>query len=123
MVSVPSIKLKIDTIINKLKIIAKSANIPNKPYFKIIKMITAKNPTISAFLPAFIESAPKLGPTDLSSIIFIGAGKEPALRSTAKSLADSGVKFPVMFPCPPVIGSLICGALITLLSRIIASLF
>ena len=52
----------------------------------------------------------------------MGAGREPALNKTAKSFAVSGEKFPLIFPCPPVIGSLIWGALMTLLSKRIANL-
>ena len=52
-----------------------------------------------------MESSPRLGPTVLSSKTFIGAGNEPALSNTAKSLAVSGEKFPLILPEPPVIGS------------------
>ena len=38
--------------------------------------------------PALIESSPRSGPTVLSSIIVNGAGKDPDLRSNAKSVAD-----------------------------------
>ena len=84
-----------------------SAITPKNLYLKIIKTITKMKPTIRAFLPAFIESIPKLGPTVLSSKTSIGAGNEPALSKTAKSLAVSGEKLPLIFPWPPVIGSLI----------------
>ena len=41
-----------------------------------------------------MESAPKPGPTDLSSIIFNGAGKAPALNKTDKLAAEkSGLYF------------------------------
>ena len=43
-------------------------------------------------------------------------------NKTAKSLAALAEKLPLILPCPPVIGSLICGALTTLLSKSIASL-
>ena len=67
-----------------------------------------------------MESSPRSGPTVLSSKMFYGAGKAPDLRSKAKSVADWNVKFPEIWPVPPNIGSLICGALIILLSKIIA---
>ena len=71
--------------------------------------------------PALIESSPKSGPTVLSSTIFKGAGSEPDLKRRAKSVADWNVKFPVITPFPPSMGSLIFGALIISLSNIIAS--
>ena len=55
-------------------------------------------------------------------MIFIGVGKEPDLSKRARSVASWNVKFPEIVPLPPVIGSLIDGALIILLSNIIASL-
>ena len=45
-------------------------------------------PIIEAIFPEDIESAPKPGPTDLSSTILRGAGKAPALNKTAKSEAS-----------------------------------
>ena len=45
-------------------------------------------PKILAILPAKIESSPRPGPTDLSSIILNGAGSAPALNRTAKSAAS-----------------------------------
>ena len=56
-------------------------------------------------------------------MIIRGAGKDPDLSSKAKSVADWNVKFPVITLLPPIIGSLITGALIILLSKIIANLF
>ena len=41
-----------------------------------------------AFLPDFIESLPKDGPTVRSSIISTGAGNSPARRTLAISLAS-----------------------------------
>ena len=73
--------------------------------------------------PALTESSPRSGPTVLSSIILIGAGKAPDLRRRAKSVADWNVKSPEICPLPPTIGSLISGALIIFLSNIIANLF
>ena len=52
-------------------------------------------PIIEAIFPEEIESAPKPGPTDLSSTILSGAGKAPALNKTAKSVASCEVKLPV----------------------------
>ena len=120
-VSVASMRLSNE--INKiiLNIIAKSAIKPNTLYLIIINNITSTKPILRAFFPALIESSPRLGPTVLSSKTVIGAGNEPALSNTAKSFAVSGEKFPLIFPCPPVMGSRIWGALITLPSRRIAS--
>ena len=73
-----------------------------------------------AIAPAWIESAPRSGPTVRSSRIVIGAGSAPARSSSARSLADCTVKLPEMMPLPPRIGSRITGALITLLSSTIA---
>ena len=72
--------------------------------------------------PALIESSPRSGPTVLSSIIFKGAGKAPDLRSRAKSVADWNVKSPVICPLPVSIASWTTGALIILLSKMIATL-
>jgi len=49
-----------------------------------------------------------------------GAGSAPARNSKARSLALCTVKLPVMTPDPPVIGSLMTGAEITLLSSTMA---
>ena len=81
------------------------------------------NPTIKDNVPDFIESSPKSGPTVRSSIILIGVGREPDLNSKAKSVASWKEKLPEIVPLPPVIGSLIDGALIILSSKIIAILF
>ena len=64
----------------------------------IINTITKIKPITNAFLPASMESIPRLGPTVLSSNTLIGAGRDPALKRTAKSLAASGEKLPLMFP-------------------------
>ena len=88
-----------------------------------MKIITKRNPIAKAIIPALIESWPRSGPTVLSSIISKGAGNAPDLSSNAKSVADWKVKSPVITPLPPNIGSRILGALITLLSKIIANLF
>ena len=57
-------------------------------------MIIATNPMIAAYFPAAIESAPKSGPTDLSSKIISGAGKAPARKRIARSFASSESKPP-----------------------------
>src|SRR5207244_3877368 len=82
---------------------------------------TKPAPTMLATAPAWIESAPRSGPTVRSSRIVIGAGSAPARSSRARSLADWTVKLPEMMPLPPRIGSRITGALITLLSRTMAN--
>ena len=69
--------------------------------------------TIEAMMPARIESRPRLGPTVRSSTIVSFAGSEPARSRMARSLADSTVKLPLIWPEPPRIGSRICGAEIT----------
>ena len=69
-----------------------------------------------------MESAPKPGPTDLSSTIERGAGNAPALSNTAKSVASCEVKLPVIIPEPPVIAEFITGAVITTPSKITANL-
>ena len=81
---------------------------------------TNKNPEIKEINPYFIESSPRSEPTFLSSIIFIGAGKAPALRRIDNWLASSVVKLPDIWPLPVKIGSRITGALKISLSRIIA---
>ena len=96
---------------------------PKILYLYIIKDITNVKPIINEMTPALIESFPKSGPTVLSSIISNGAGKAPDLNNSAKSVAVWKVKFPVIWPEPPTIASLIVGALIILLSRIIANCF
>ena len=72
--------------------------------------------------PLSILSWPKSGPTVLSSIIAIGAGRAPDLKTIARLLASSTLKPPDIWPLPVVIASLITGALTTLLSIIIANL-
>ena len=49
-----------------------------------------------------------------------GAGSAPARSRIARSLACCTVKLPEICPCPPVIGSWMTGAEITLLSSTIA---
>ena len=67
-----------------------------------------------------MDSFPRSGPTDLSSIILSGAGNAPALNKIASSLASCVVKFPDIWPLPVTIASLITGELTTSLSRTIA---
>ena len=50
-----------------------------------------------------------------------GAGSAPARSRIARSLAACTVKLPEIWPEPPVIGSRITGAEITLLSSTIAN--
>ena len=85
----------------------KLSNNPKILYFQIIKKITNIEPIISAKTPDLIESAPKPGPTVLSSIISKGAGKAPDLRSKARSVADWKSKSPEICPVPVIIASLI----------------
>jgi len=66
--------------------------------------------TIEAVAPAWIESAPRSGPTVRSSMIDSCAGKAPARSRRARSLALCTVKEPEMTPEPPVIGSRTTGA-------------
>ena len=77
---------------------------------------------MDANFPDLIESAPKPGPTDLSSTISKGAGKAPALKRTARSAASWLLKLPVIIPEPPVIAVFITGAVITTPSKITANL-
>jgi len=85
-----------------------------------MQAMTSTAPTSEASLPAAMESAPRLGPTVRSSTILRSAGSAPARSSTARSLADWTVKLPEIWPVPPRIGSRICGAEITWLSRMMA---
>ncbi len=66
-------------------------------------------------------SAPSSGPTLRSSTTVSGAGSAPARSSTARSVAEAAVKLPLIWPRPPVIGSRITGALITLSSSTMAN--
>ena len=53
-----------------------------------MKRITKINPTIKDVIPDFIESAPKSGPTDLSSTMVKGVGNAPDLNNKARSVAS-----------------------------------
>ena len=83
---------------------------------------TVKSPTITARVPCAMESAPRLGPTILSSIIFTGAGRAPALNIIARSFASFMLANPSICVLPPGIFSLIDGAMCTFWSRTIAIL-
>ena len=71
-------------------------------------------------MPARMASAPNSGPTVRSSTMVSGAGRAPARSSTERSLAVRTVKEPLICPWPPVMGSRITGALITLSSSTMA---
>ena len=94
---------------------------PNTPYERNMNTMTATNAINPAILPAWIESAPRSGPTVLSSRILSGAGSAPARSTTARSLASATEKRPVIWPEPPRIGSRMTGALTTLPSSTIAN--
>ena len=79
---------KIPTNKTKLIINAELAINPKNLYLYIMNIMTKKKPIIKDIKPALIESLPKSGPTDLSSIIFNGAGKAPDLNNNARSVAD-----------------------------------
>ena len=82
---------------------------------------TKVKPAAIAKNPALIESAPRLGPIERSSTTVSGAGKAPARNSTARSLASWTEKLPLICPWPPMIGSRMTGALITLPSSTMAN--
>ena len=87
----------------------------------IMKRTTRAPPTSMDIRPVRTESAPRVGPTVRSSIILTGAGKEPARKAMARSVASSRVKCPVITALPPEIRSWILGAEYTFLSRTMAS--
>src|SRR6266540_4070116 len=74
---------------------------------------------MEAVIPLRIESSPSEGPTVRSSRYVRPAGRAPARSTSARSLASSGVKLPVICPVS-VIRSWIRGADCTRLSRMIA---
>ena len=84
--------------------------------------MTNAKPIIKEIAPEFIESWPKSGPTVRSSTISRGVGSAPDLNNKAKSVASWKLKSPEIIPLPPVIGSLIEGALIIWLSNTMAIL-
>ena len=67
------------------------------------------------------ESAPSEGPTERSSTIVSLAGNAPDRSLMARSLADSTVKLPEIWPEPPRISERITGADSTLSSSTIAN--
>ena len=83
-------------------------------------MITPLVPMTVAMTPARMESEPRLGPTVRSSTTVSLAGRAPERRTIARSVASWVVKRPEILPEPPRIGSLIPGAVTTLLSSTIA---
>src|SRR5688572_2053096 len=87
-----------------------------------MKTTTSANPQTTENKPWFLATSPNVGPMISSSTIFVGAGKEPALRTLARSLASSGVKFPEICELPFGISPLTDGAEYTVLSRTIAIL-
>ena len=52
---------------------------------------------------------------------WISSGSAPYLRTVTRLLTSAGVKLPVIWPCPPVIGSLMDGAEMTVPSRTMAN--
>lgn len=109
------------TIIATWTASAMLARKPRKPYATNMKATTRIEPITPATLPAWMESWPRPGPTVRSSMTVSVAGSAPARSSTARSLALCGVKLPEICPVPPRIGSRICGAEITWLSRTMAN--
>ena len=67
-----------------------------------------------------MESSPSEGPTVLSSMTFTGAGRAPALKTVARSLASSALKLPSIMALPSGILERITGADWTMSSRTIA---
>ena len=92
-----------------------------------IKIINA--PIQAAFTAFLTESAPKVGPTRLSSNCSKAAGNDPALKEVAIILASLIVSSPLLFPPsvmtadPFPISLLITGAVLTTRSRTTATLF
>ena len=82
---------------------------------------TNVKPAAIARSPALIELAPRLGPIERSSTTVSGAGSAPARNSTARSFASWTEKLPLICPWPPMIGSRMTGALITLPSSTMAN--
>ena len=73
--------------------------------------------------PFSMESFPREGPTVKSCRVLSGAGRAPALSTTAKSLASSVVNVPLITARPPLMRSLIVGAEYTFPSNTIAIRF
>ena len=53
-------------------------------------------------IPALMDLAPREGPTTCSWMMVAGAGSLPDLRTFTRSVASSGVKWPVIEELPPV---------------------
>jgi len=87
----------------------------------MMKTKIATAPMASEMAPARIASAPSSAPTVCCCSTFSGAGRAPARSSTARSLADSVVKRPVICPEPLGITPWMTGAEITFLSRTMAN--
>jgi hypothetical protein len=82
-----------------------------------MKARTRTAATTPAVMPAWMESAPRLASTVRSSMTSRLAGSAPPRSRTARSLALSTVKVPLIWPVPPVIGCWMTGAVMTWLSR------
>ena len=74
-----------------------------------------------AMIPSRMESAPSSGPTVRSSTTVSSTGSLPERSEMASWSAVSTVKLPDICACPPRIGSLMFGAEMTTLSRMIAN--
>ena len=59
--------------------------------------------------PAWMDSAPREGPTTCSWTIVAGAGSLPDLRTLVRSVASSMEKLPVISEEPPVISLMTLG--------------
>ena len=78
-----------------------------------MKIMRSTKATIQAVKPAWMEAAPRLGPTVSSCTIFVGAGILPLLSTLARSRVSSVVKWPEICELPPVISLCTTGALYT----------
>ncbi|TPW19794.1 MAG: Uncharacterized protein FD126_2330 [Elusimicrobia bacterium] len=77
-------------------------------------------PVRAARVPERMESSPRLAPMVRSSMMRIGAGREPARRTMASLRASSIRKLPSMMPDPPRMGPRMTGADWTRPSRMMA---
>jgi hypothetical protein len=66
-------------------------------------MMTSEKPKRMDMSPFLMESEPRVGLTVHFCRILTEAGREPALRTMARSVASSGVKVPVISALPPAI--------------------
>ncbi len=96
----------------------------------VMNSAVSATPMMPASALAWIASLPSDGPTTRWSMTSTGTGSEPPSISAARSLASSSVKEPVIVLVPPPIPMLhrllpplgsTCGAVITSLSRTIAT--